>query len=209
MPFLNCKNLLNLFLVLALAAFVCGTPARADILNFDDLSVTQNPLGVYNGVNFGGQWSYGQSYDSYNAHSANGIIYNYDYGTGTPPQDAAFTFSTPVVFDGAWFAGPNPVTIEKIDYIITINFELYLGGVLQASSNGLTPSATPTFLDSGYSGLVNEVRVHDTGAAGVYDYYAMDDVTFNSTAVPEPSSVLLFSVIAIGLGGALRLRLKA
>jgi hypothetical protein len=37
----------------------------------------------------------------------------------------------------------------------------------------------------------------------------MDDVTFNSTAVPEPSSVLLFSVIAIGLGGALRLRLKA
>ena len=77
-------------------------------------------------------------------------------------------------FQGAWFAG-----YEDVD----VTFKLYDHGALVATSSTLSTSATPTWLASGYAGLVDEVVVSsaDQGA------WVMDDLTF-SAAVPEPGS---------------------
>ena len=49
----------------------------------------------------------------------------------------------------------------------------------------LKPSSTPTFLSSGYTRLVNEVRVNCYNATVV-----LDNVTYHTAAVPEPASLI-------------------
>jgi len=63
-------------------------------------------------------------------------------------SEGQFSFLSPVVFDGAWFAGYDFATVQ---------FNLYLSSVLVWSSGVLAPSDVPTFLGSGYAGLVDKV----------------------------------------------------
>ena len=96
-----------------------------------------------------------------------------------------FYFPSLVRFDGAYFAG--------LDFS-TATFQLYNSGSLVATSGTLIPSSTPTFLASGYTGLVDEVRVVSDA------FRVMDNVTYNTDieTVPEPSTILGLGLLGLG-----------
>jgi hypothetical protein len=86
---------------------------------------------------------------------------------------------TPAVFDGAWFSGQSNATVQ---------FNLYLSGLLVGSSSILTANDVPTFLGSGYAGLVDKIGV----VSPAPDFFVMDDVTYGSgTSTPEPATLSL------------------
>lgn len=180
------------------AATLCASAASATVLTFDDLSGSGQLADGYQGITWNGQWTYyDAAQDPYNPASGAERIFNFT-ADGERPQDAAFSFGSAVVFDGAYFAGVD---------ITNVNFDLYLGASLVHSSAAYSPNASPAFLASGYSGLVDKVVVHDTGFDGLYDYYVMDDVTFHS-AVPEPITWALM-VGGFGMAGAALRRRRA
>jgi hypothetical protein len=193
---------LALMAVAALSLFLLvGGPASAGptVVTFDDLQGNGNVPDGYGGITWSNNWSYyGGSQPPYNPESAPNRVYT-NYSNGFNPgtvQEDPFTFPTPVVFDGAFFAGYD---------FSAPHFNLYLGGVLVATSATISPSGTPAFLASGYAGLVDKV-----GVVGENGYYVMDNVTYETPSiVPEPASMSLLGIGAIGLVGyALRRRMK-
>jgi hypothetical protein len=71
-----------------------------------------------------------------------------------------------------------------------VNYTLYNGSTLVFQTpESAELSHTPTFVASGYSGLVTSVVI-----AGPQGHFAMDDFTFTSP-VPEPSA---FALTALG-----------
>jgi hypothetical protein len=189
------KGLLMRWLVRAAtsaALLTLATTASATVVTFDDLSGDGPVPDGYAGITWNGQWSYTSGVQA-------------PYTPASPPTriyDALpagqFDFSAPVTFDGAYFVGYPEATVQ---------FQLYLDGALVGASSVLAPSSTPTFLTSGYSGAVDEVRVVTLGA-GRFD---MDNVTFNSisTAIPEPATWTMLLLGFFGLGAALRARPRA
>jgi hypothetical protein len=181
---------LGFLLAGAVLSLIAATGAGATVVTFDDLPGSGVVPDGYAGITWNGQWFYvGGSTPPYVPES--------------PPNSAAsfyrnadFKFSSPVVFDGAYFSG--------FDFA-TVSFNLLLGGSTVATSGGLDPSSTPTFLSSSYGGLVDEVQVHSLEPG----YYTMDNVTFNEgipNGVPEPSTWLTMLLGLGGLGMAMRQR---
>lgn len=168
------------------AATTCQV--NAGFVTFDDLTGDGALISGYGGIDWKDQWShYDDVQEPYNPSSGTQRIYN-----ALLQQDAAFSFiGGPVTFNGAHVSGFDAVSVR---------FDMYLGGVLQASSAVLSPTSTPTFLSSGYSGLVDEVRVHGTELSGIYNYYVLDDVSFDSAVapVPEPASLAVWGIGAFG-----------
>ena len=153
------------------------------VVTFDDLQGQAVVPSPYGGINWMGNWDYyGWDQDPFNPQSPPNRIYtNYQvFSDGF--HEATFEFNSPAVFNGAYIAG---------GIYPGVYFNLYLGGTLVATSSTLTQDSTPTFLSSGYSGLVDKV-----GVVGYTGFYVMDNVTYDA-AVPEPASLLL---IGIGLG---------
>lgn len=156
--------------------------SHADVLNFDDL-VGFGAVGTYDGVDFS-LWTYYDTPQSpYNPSSGATRIFTTIEDVNQ--VETIFTFASPVVFNGAYFAGNNDVFFNLYD----------ASNNLVATSSDLSISATPTFLSSGYSGSVQTI-----GVVGYRGYFVMDDVTFNASAVPEPGSIAL--LVGMGLSGA-------
>jgi hypothetical protein len=178
------------FTVVGAATFSTGQ-AHAVVVTFDDLSGNGDLVpDNYGGIRWDSNWSYyGDEQFPYTPSSNRNRIYNNYDKWGDESNDIPFYFNSPVVFDGAFFAGysTNPVV-----------FKLYKAGLEVATSATLAPSSIPTFLASGYNGLVDEVRIGG-GASRV-----VDNVTYNSSEpVPEPFTIL-GSLTAGGIGVALR-----
>ena len=172
-------------LLAAVAMTAIAASARATVVTFDDLTSDQVVANGYGGINWNGNWTaYSEDQPPYTAESSPYRVYDQSSGGDS------FNFSTPVVFNGAYFAG---------NAFATVQFQLLLGGSVVATSSILDPSATPTFLASGYSGLVDEVDVLSPSP----DFFVMDDVTY-SGGVPEPAAWALMLIGVAGLGAALR-----
>lgn len=158
----------------ALAA--CLPSAMATVLSFDDLGQD----GILP-LNYGGlDWSaagwtvFTTPAEPYTPHSGAGRV-----ATGFMADDASslIRFNKAGTFDGAYFAGLGGATLS---------FELFLNGSKVHSSMVLDPSATSSFLASGYAGLVDAVVVK----SGNHGEFVMDDFSFTQ-AVPEPQTYAL------------------
>jgi hypothetical protein len=180
-----------MWLLAALAFLGAAGRARAGVVvvNFDDLSGSGVVSNGYGGINWSGHWDYyGFAQPPYNAQSGPNRVYT-DNGTGLGgvAGENTFSFLSPAVFQGAYFAGYS---------FAAVNFNLYYHNVLVGTSTSLAPSSTPTFLASGYSGLVDMVGVYSLDN----DYYVMDNVTYlqpERAGAPEPASLTLLGVGAV------------
>ena len=168
---------------LAITATLGIGAAHAYVVTFDGLPDGPVPDG-YGGITWNGQWTvYSEAQYPYTPESPPARVYTFS-------STAPFDFSTPTVFDGAYFSGYGFATVQ---------FDMFLDGTLVATSGVLSPSSTPAFLSSGYGGLVNEVEVISPSP----DYYVMDNVTYG---VPEPAVWALLLVGFGAIGGAIRQR---
>jgi hypothetical protein len=149
-----------------------ATGATGYAITFEDQPDVMSPPpptrqfpSLYQGI----VWNNWQHYAPYpSPFTANGVNAIYAISDG-----ASFTFA-PRVFLGAKFS-------RHTSFPGGVFFELYLGGALVATSPILADSAPPlTFLPSGYSGSVDEVRVRSLGGTIIANgsTWVMDDVTF-------------------------------
>lgn len=161
------------------AAMLATLPsAMATVLNFDDLPdgvVTAN----YGGLDWslGGWTAFSTPFAPYTAKSGQGRITNEFLGSDAASLIRFGSAGQTARFDGAYFAGLGGAVLS---------FELLLNGQVVATSATLDPSATPTFLASGYAGQVDAVRIKSQN----HGEFVMDDFSFTQ-AVPEPQSYAL------------------
>lgn len=180
---------------ICLGAMGIGSAAT---LTFEDLSpapASFDVMSTYGGFTFTG-WYYGPDTVYTPASGAIDLFTDYadpnDPGAYVITNNNAITRATDFYFDGAWFSGYSGVT-----------FELWDDGNLLGAFGSLPDAPDidpygPTFLASGYAGLVDKVVV-----SGVQGYFSMDDFTFHvptNNNVPEPASLALV-LLGLGIGG--------
>ena len=168
--------------------------AAATVLTFDDLSGTGSVPTNYGGLTFN-NWFYSNVPDpAYPPKSGATNLFTGDFGPSVTDGNASISFAAPIVLDGAYFSGYSGVS-----------FKLYNSGILVRVSDALPDGGAsgygPTFLSSGYAGTVDKIVV-----SGIQGYYAMDDLTYHISAVPEPDIAALWLLGLAGVGIAARRR---
>jgi hypothetical protein len=171
-------------ITLAIACVTDIQPTHAasvtTVVNFDNLMGDGDIPSLYDGINWENGWKY---YDDiqppYSPQTESIRVYNYEV-------IPSFSFNQSVIFNGAYFSGYDTQGVQ---------FELLLSGSQVFLSTVLKPTETPTFLASGYSGLVDQVRILRSGFTDP-TYWVMDDV--NYTSIPTPA--LLPGLVGLGLG---------
>lgn len=106
-----------------------------------------------------------------------------------------------MTFTGAWLAG----------YSFDQYFLGYLNGVQIFESAHTANDGSPfgTFFNLNWVG-VDEIRVEGGDFGGFHDYYVLDDLTYQSTSVPEyGNSAILLGLGFVGLMAIRRLSRKA
>ncbi len=168
-----------------LAAVLSLAAPAATVVNFDDLP--DDPFGAavpagYGGLNWGVDFGVWDSSSSaiYPPHSFNNVLLGNRLNQSGYAAMPVYFVTPGAEFLGAWFSGSG-----------TALFDMYFSGNLVATSSSLNLNSTSTYLASGYSGPVDEVRL--TADRG---QFVMDDFTYNpaGTAVPEPGTALLMGL---------------
>ncbi len=177
-------HLLRGALAVGVLTAACVPAAMATVLSFDDVADGVLPSN-YGGLDWSaaGWTAFATPAAPYTAHSGAGRV-----ATGFMADDASsvIRFAQTASFDGAFFAGLGGALLS---------FELLLGGQIVHTSASLDPSATASFLASGYAGLIDTVRVRSAN----HGEFVMDDFSFTQ-AVPEPQSyaLLLAGLLLVG-----------
>jgi hypothetical protein len=189
-----------------LAACIAAVPAQAIVVDFEDLAGMGVLSSSYAGINWGDNWRYFDAVQApYTPASGRQRIYRNYSVWGVGAADIPFTFSTDVIFSGAWLSGyaDNQVT-----------FKLFNNGNLVHTSGAFAPSSIPTFAASGYGGVVDEVRVSGR------QIVTLDNITYALPGgiggetdtpfgpVPEPASWAML-IAGFGLTGAAMRRRRA
>ena len=151
----QCAKALSLSLTLSALASSAG--AQQVVLDFEDLTGFAPLPAGYGGISDWGSWAASDFVDP--NYSVNGAV----RATSVGPQ-SPILIGQDVVFDGA-----NVVT--GLDF----SFELYYQGSLVHTTAIVTPNAggTPFWLDSGYAGLVDEIRY-----VSAVNIFGVDEFTY-------------------------------
>jgi hypothetical protein len=179
--------------------------AEAVIINFDDLP-GGTALSNYAGLTWGSS-----TIDSYNGNSSWFEVY--DSAAYSTPHSGSnyvfptwggdllyFEFASAVTFNGAWFA----TVVNTLGSADEVRFRDNLGNV----SAWLDISATPQYLMADFIGS-ETIFIERQGGPNTAQWYSMDDVTYNSTAVvPEPTTFILLGSGFAGLAFVARRRKK-
>lgn len=177
-----------------LSALAISTSANASpvVVTFDDLVGQGIVPDGYGGIIWDSNFEYyGFEQPPYNPESRPNRVYGSYSKWSVTPLSVPFYFASPVIFDGAYFSGA--------DFGTPVSFSLFKEGILQATSASLTPSSIPTFLSSGYTGLIDEVRVNWYNG-----FTVMDNVTYRNTSVPEPAT--LIGLLGLGAFGVTKIK---
>jgi len=172
------KLLRGLLAAASLAALLpVAANAATTVLGFDDIAADGAVPSAYGGLDWSGLgWTvFTTPAAPYTAHSGAGRITT---GFLADSSTSLIRFVTPTVFEGAWFAGLGGAEL---------GFDLYLGGQRVHSTASLDPSATPSFLASGYAGVIDAVVVRSAN----HGEFVMDDFSFVAAPVPEPETYAL------------------
>jgi hypothetical protein len=166
------KSLFALLICIALS--VCGSNGLAEtvVVDFDDLDGPFAPIPAgYAGFTSWGSFASSSAEDppAYYPHS--GTTYAISVGLAAP-----IVFGTSYAFEGAWFVGYSGNGVA---------FELYFFGALVHTSEILETGFDYQWLDSGYDGMVDQVKV--IYAMGI-NFWAMDDFTYDNGIVANESS---------------------
>jgi len=167
------KSFLTMFLILTLLAATTSF-AEQIVVDFDDLEGGYTPIPAgYGGIaDWAGWTTFDTPDENYPPHS--GLVRCLAFS-----NDEIITFGQEYVFDGVWISGSyNPTWV--------VWFELYLGGVLVHTSEGLPPSSDPTWLPSGYDLAVDQVKIIHTFS----NFFCFDDFTYTTTEVPVEGKTL-------------------
>lgn len=148
--------------------------AATTVFNFEDLA---GPLArmpdPYQGLidwEDGSTWfHYDFAQSPYVPHS--GTVYISSETADTTPS---WRFTTPVIFEGAWFAG---YPFASVTYYLFDS-----DGNLLHVSPIYSPSEVPTFFATGFLGAVSRVEIH-TPHPG---HWVLDDLTFVAPDEPPP-----------------------
>lgn len=180
-------------IVLSLALAICSATASAGVVTFDDLSgdFTEAIADGYQGFNWTGMGAIrsdafpGSGYETGAVSPAN-TAFNRDGGIAAISKAGAGTFD----FVGAFF------TSAWLDQ--ELSFEGYANGQLlyASAASFVIDTMTPLWVQLDWSGIDTLVVYNSSGTQ-----WAMDDMT-----VPEPSSVALFGIAAMGWMAARRRR---
>ena len=206
-------QVLQVFAVLSLAA---GTALAGTVVTFDDLNTrdTFDALGIsntYQGFLWSSSGGFGEGWASATVAapavspaptpvSGQSYAWNWD-----GVQSLYITFPSPSSVNGADFAtlsssfGANASSIQMFGYDAANN--------LKASSSVLDLTNTFQFLSAGFTGVTKlEIRADSSG-----QWFSVDNIDLSSSgsAAPEPSSIGLVALAALGLGSRLKKKLSA
>ncbi|MGD0898711.1 MAG: hypothetical protein ABR915_12815 [Thermoguttaceae bacterium] len=183
-----------------------ATAAQATVLNFD--SLPGDSVAIPNG--YGGlNWS---NFYYLNAASYSGNPSGYLAGMVSPNNVAYNAFGDPASFSSA-----TTLTLNSAYFTgawndnLSITAKGYNGANLVDSLIFTVSSTAPTLEVFNWSGIDSVVLSSSGGTPHGYpegsgEHFAMDDLTINGgqQAVPEPSSVLIWGVAAVGLAAFAR-----
>ena len=181
--------------IIGFALSACAMSAQATLITFEEFGITNDTSG--NGEVTGNEWV-----ASGVVFSTNGIALNIGGTTGSSPNSLGADAVSTNDFDGnltVQFLGG----VSYTDVFFTIFNTPFQASAFAADNTLLTTIVSGTdftqlFDFSGFA--VNRIEISG-------DFYAIDDLSFNTVAgVPEPSTLALFGLGLAGLGFARRAR---
>lgn len=201
-------------LTVSLICAIAAIPASATTIGFEGLIGANSQggfgnLGIANSYQGnvwtapGGDWGicdtncFGDQ--SLRAHSGNAYAWSF-----SGPRSLKVQFSTATAFTGGYFAGQflnrggyNSLTIDLFGYDANNNLVGSTGAISIQDSNW-------SFIAANFSNISSlEIRSDRSGS-----WFAIDDLQFGATSVPEPTSVALFALGLFVVAAARRKKAK-
>lgn len=189
------RKFLGLLIGLLMIFGIAGN-ASAVVLTFEDFSPSAGGsiADGYNGLNW---FNFGYK-DVTTIGWTQAAAVSGDYvASNSSGTSASVSSATPFTFDGAWLTSAWGRSFSTLVKGYASSSEIY--------SQTVAVTSTPTRFDFDFIG-VDTVGFYSSDT----EIFAMDDFTYSGSApIPEPSTILLFGLGLLGIGGAyLRRRRK-